>query len=165
MDAEPNGKDNPKIEQRRLHTILRHIQGVQLNCNELAFRLAENGEDDFARQLIANGLIHDNSKLSGIEWEYLHDDVDPKLFQEAVIHHQTTNEHHPEFWDGGIHEMPRIYIAEMCCDWKARSAEFGNDLMEWIDEKAKKRWNFDCRSKAGKEIRDFTKLMLDKRFS
>lgn len=151
--------------KRRLHLILRHIQGVQGNCNELAFRLSERGEEDFARQLIANGLIHDNSKLHGIEWECLHDDVDPKLFQEALEHHQTTNEHHPEFWQGGIHEMPRIYVAEMICDWKARSAEFGSDLMEWINEKAKKKWNFDCRDKIGKEIRDLTKLLLDKRFS
>lgn len=62
--------DTAEIEKQRLRSVLRHIQGVQANCNELAFRLSENGEDDFARQLIANGLIHDNSKLSGIEWEY-----------------------------------------------------------------------------------------------
>ena len=166
MDTEPDGKDNPVKEQLKLHTILRHIQGVQANCNELAFRLAANGENDFARQLIANGLLHDNSKLSGIEWEFLHDDVSDELFQEALEHHRTTNEHHPEFWGAdGIHDMPRIYVAEMVCDWKQRSSEFGSDLMEWIDEKAKKKWNFDCRDKAGKEIRDFTKLLLDKRFS
>lgn len=166
MDTEPDGKDNPVKEQLKLHTILRHIQGVQANCNELAFRLAANGENDFARQLIANGLVHDNSKLSGIEWECLHDDVSDELFQEALEHHRTTNEHHPEFWGAdGIHDMPRIYVAEMVCDWKQRSSEFGSDLMEWIDEKAKKKWDFDCRDKVGKEIREFTKLLLDKRFS
>lgn len=161
MDADFNKK-----EQKRLHVILRHIQGVQANCNELAFRLSEQGETEFARSLIANGLIHDNSKLSGVEWECLNDEVDPKLFQEALEHHQKTNMHHPEYWgEDGIHDMPRIFVAEMCCDWKARSAEFGSDLMEWIGEKAKAKWNFDCRDKVGKEIRDFTKLLLDKRFS
>jgi hypothetical protein len=160
MNAEPEGN---KIESRRLHIILRHIQGVQANCNELAMRLIERGEADFGRNLIANGFKHDNGKFSGIEWECLHDGVDPKLFQEALEHHQTTNEHHPEFWRS-IHEMPRIYVAEMVCDWKARSNEFGSDLMEWINEKAKVKWDFDCRCKVGKEVRDFVQLLLDKKF-
>lgn len=158
--------DTAEIEKQRLRSVLRHIQGVQANCNELAFRLSENGEDDFARQLIANGLIHDNSKLSGIEWEYLHEGVDPKLFQEALEHHQTTQPHHPEHYgEDGIHDMPRIYVAELVCDIKQRSSEFGSDLKGWIQEVGMNKWKFTYRTKVGKEIKEFINILLDKSFS
>lgn len=153
-------------EQTKLRNVIRHIQGVSENCNELAFRLSERGEQDFARRLIANGLIHDNSKLSGIEWECLHSGEEKKLFDEALHHHVTTNMHHSEFWGKeGVHDMPRIYIGEMVADWKQRSSEFGTDFNEWVTEVATKKYNFDFRSKAGKEIKDFVSLILDKSFA
>ncbi len=155
-----------ELEKLRLRKLIKHITGVQENCNELAFKLSERGEHDFARQLIANGMVHDVSKFSGIEWEHLHEGADKALFKEALLQHVTTNSHHPEFYgEGGIHDMPRIYTAEMVADWYQRSKEFGSDLQEWINEVAKERWNFDFRSEVGKEIKDFVTLLLDKRFS
>jgi len=155
-----------ELEKLRLRKLIKHITGVQENCAELAFKLSERGEHDFARKLIANSMKHDSSKFDGIEWEHLHDGADPKLFKEALAQHVTTNEHHPEFYgEGGIHDMPRIFIAEMCADWFQRSKEFGSDLQEWINGVAKEKWDFDFRSESGKEIKDFVTLMLDKRFT
>lgn len=152
-----------EIVNKRLHSILRHIDGVRENCNEMARRLVAIGETDFARKLIANSSGHDKSKLEGIEWEYLHDEKHPH-FAVALHHHITTNLHHPEAW-GSIHEMPRIFVAEMVADWKTRCNEFGTDLKNWIAEKATERWKFEPRSKIAKEIKCFVELILDPKFT
>ena len=68
--------------------------------------------------------------------------------------------HHPESWDG-IKNMPQVYIAEMVCDWKARSSELGTNLREWINEKATKRWGFTARDKVYRDIDRFVNLLLE----
>ena len=50
----------------KIQDILRHIQNVQANCLLLGKRLIERGDFEIGRQLIANGMIHDNSKFQGI---------------------------------------------------------------------------------------------------
>lgn len=137
----------------------------------LGGRLIENGEVDLGRMLIANGYIHDNSKFYGIEWEYLNCNEWPfpeekrSLFEAALHQHVTTNKHHPEYWGaGGIEEMPRLYLAEMTADWKSRSAEQGSDLMEWVKEKATKKFHFSTSGRVYKELKDFIELLLEKRF-
>lgn len=152
-----------ELVNKRLHTILRHINGVREDANELARRLVAVGEIDFARNLIANAFDHDKSKLVGIEWEYLHD-KEHANFALALRQHVTTNPHHPEYW-GSISAMPRIYIAEMVCDWKCRANEFGTDLRKWIMDDATKRWKFDSRSKVAKDIKYFVDLILDAKFT
>jgi hypothetical protein len=153
----------------KLNSVLRHIENVQQNCKLLAERIVEDGGDeDFSRQLIANGLIHDNSKLNGIEWEYLHQDIkekEPEKFNLALQQHVETNPHHPEYWTGGIKKMPSIYIAEWVCDVKTRSNEFGSALLEWIKEKATQRFDFNTSDKVYKEIKHFVDLLLEDRFS
>lgn len=57
------------------------------------------------------------------------------MFQSAVNQHVNANKHHPEYW-GSINVMPDIYIAEMVCDWLARSQEFGTDVKAWINNVA-----------------------------
>jgi len=147
----------------RLDAVLRHIDHVQENCKLLGRRLMEIGEADFGRRLIANGLLHDNSKLSGIEWEYLHDSEHP-FFQAAMKQHVMNNPHHPEYW-GEIQGMPEIYLAEAVCDWKARSSEFGNDFRDWIKKSATKKFGFSVSSKVYKSVKEFTDLLLDRPFT
>ena len=151
-----------------LNNVLRHIENVKQNCELIAEKLIRNGEFDLGKDLIQNSLIHDNSKLSGIEFLYLREEIKdskPELFQAALLQHNNTNPHHPEFYVGGIKEMPRIFIAEMLADWKARSEEFGSDLMDWINESATKKFNFSKQCKIYKDIKDFVKLLLDKKFN
>ena len=148
-----------------LHDVLRHIQNVRDNCDLLGGRLIEGGEKELGIQLISLGLIHDYSKLHNkLEFDSLRESLKgTPEFEAAVISHINTNNHHPESW-AGIDNMPRIYIAEMVCDWKARSSEFANDLRSWIKEKATKKFKFSCNGSTYKEIRFFVETLLDESF-
>lgn len=158
------GEDTTQI-LKRLESVWLHIQGVQRNGYQLAERLIEAGEIQLGVQLAQNVLRHDQSKLAGIEWEGLDysGTVDKEVLAQAVTHHNRTNEHHPEYW-GGIQQMPRVFLAELVCDWKTRSSELGTALQEWIDENATKRFKFGKRTKVYKEITYFVKLLLEKPF-
>lgn len=164
-----SAKEQAKIEKEnsiylaRLDSVVRHIQNVQSNALLLAERLIEqDNECELARQLVANSLEHDKSKLYGIEWDYLLSDDKEKL-KMAVEQHNKTNAHHPEHW-GGIKEMPRVFLAEMACDIKARSSEFGTDVKDWLKEVATKKYDFSTGSKAYKDLMYFLNLLLESRF-
>lgn len=154
------------LNRRRLDALIRHITNVQKNCILLGERLIDRGEPDFGRRLIANAFVHDNSKFGGVEWQFLHQDMkdnEPEKFLFAANQHVHTNKHHPEYWLH-ISNVPRIYVSEMCCDWAARSGEFGNDLREWIKDKATKKFDFTYQSKVYREIKEFVDLLLDPSF-
>ena len=152
---------------KKVDALYRHIEEVQRNCRLLGERLIEQGRDALAVQLIRNALVHDQSKFTGIEWDYLL--IEPQNAEEktnlalAVGHHNRTNLHHPEAWLG-IKNMPDVFIAEMVCDWKARSSEFGSAVKDWIDNGASARFGYTKRDKIYKEIMGFTKLLLDEPF-
>ena len=157
----------PESYVKRRKALLRHIDNVRKNCQILGERLIERGEMQLGHKLIANGLLHDCSKFLGIEWKYLHNEIkenNPKAFENAVYHHTTTNQHHPEYWEGGIAKMPRVYLAELVCDWAARSAEFGNDLREWIKSIATKKFKMTVQSTVYKEIKNLVDLLLNEAF-
>lgn len=164
-------KKQADLSMEKIRAITRHIRNVQDNCLLLGEKLINKGEIDLGKKLIANGFVHDISKFYGIEFENLScsvgnrdDEINAKLkLKLAVQQHSLTNAHHPEFWSG-IDKMPRVFIAEMCCDWKARSEEFGTCLKDWIDEKATKRWEFEKDGGTYKEIMEFVNLLCDKPF-
>jgi hypothetical protein len=152
----------------RIEKIVRHITNVQENCLVLGKKLIEAGETHLGRQLIANGFIHDNSKFYGVEWEHLDhyaggEGVDKEKLGIAVSNHNALNKHHPEAW-GDIRNMPRVYIAEMCCDWAARASEFGSSVYDWVQGNAMKRYKFTRNQKVYKEIMYFMNLLLDQPF-
>lgn len=152
----------------KIHRLTRHIRNVEDNCVLLGTKLIQQGKIELGHKLIANGMIHDSSKFSGIEFEFLSDnDVlkkETKLKMKlAIHHHNSTNPHHPEFW-GDISLMPTIFLCECICDWKARSEEFGTSLRDWIHDVATKRWKFDRESKTYKEIMFFVDLLCEKPF-
>ena len=154
-------------DAKHLKSLIRHIDNVRASCLLLGERLIENGKDELGLQLIANGHIHDASKFHGIEWEYLRDETKeshPIEFALALKHHQHVNPHHPEYWTNGIKSMPPVYLAEMVCDWKARSNEFATGLRSWIKQRAIKRWNFTVQSKEYKLIKGFVDVLLDSEF-
>ena len=153
-------------DEKPIRMLVRHIRNVQDECSLLAERLIEQGRHELARNLLANSMLHDNSKFRGIEWDYMSEESKekyPDLFKCAVSTHTATNPHHPEYW-GGIDVMPIVYVAEMVCDWKARSAEFGTDCREWVKEKATKRWGFTTQGKMYKQIKEYLDLLLDPSF-
>lgn len=145
----------------RLNRLTRHFDAVIENAKIMAERLIERGECQFANALIANAYLHDNSKLKGVEWDHLSvDETNEHDLKLAVMQHNRTNDHHPEFWDGGIKGMPRLAVAEMVCDWKARSGERGTSLKEWVNGEAMKRFNFTAQDPVYKTIMEFVDLLL-----
>jgi len=64
-------KKEELVQTKTLHALLRHIEGVQLACKLLANKLIEKGECEIARLLVAESMLHDNSKFYGLEWQHL----------------------------------------------------------------------------------------------
>lgn len=139
-----------------------HIENVQRAARKMALRLAKSGEFVLARRLVQRAYRHDNSKFSGIEWEYLElDEKDEKMKAIAAHQHQQQNDHHPEHFPKGISEMTDAQIAEMVCDWWARSTEQGKDLREWTTKTAAERFGYTLRSVVWKKIKRFVDLLLE----
>lgn len=150
---------------QRLRCLLKHIENVREDCELLGMKLIERGEFEFGKTLIQHGLVHDSSKFSGIEWEELNGHHD-HLLEVAIREHVTKNAHHPEYWgEGGIHEMPRVFVAEAVCDWHARSSEFGTCLRDWIEKDATQRFGFNNTDKVYDSIQEFVNLLLDNSFN
>ena len=157
-------KRNAELTMDKIRGIARHIRSVEDNCLLLGEKLIERGEIDLGHKLIANGYIHDASKFWGVEWDHMapgqptvEEGAKVKL-KLAVQHHAKTNPHHPEYW-GDIRFMPRLYLAEMACDIKARSEEFGTDLRQWVDEVATKKYMFMKDGQVYKELSEFIDLL------
>lgn len=153
-------------ETKKLTSILRHIENVRENCSLLGGKLIETGNTDFGRLLIANGLIHDNSKLSGIEWLYLNEETkiaSPDLFNAALLQHNRTNPHHMEYWTPKD-SIPDIYIAELTCDCLARSQEFGDDVREWFKDKFCEKYDISTSSNLYRTIKKFLDMLLTPKF-
>jgi Family of unknown function (DUF5662) len=85
-------------------------------------------------ELILRGENHDSSKLYEPELSmfnkftpklrastYGSDEYNQFLEQMGVAlrHHYDSNDHHPEHFDNGIHDMDLIQLIEMLADWKA----------------------------------------------
>lgn len=54
----------------------------------------------------------------------------------AIVHHVTTNRHHPDF-HADPNDMTDVDLIEMVCDWTAMSQEFGQDsgsARGWADK-------------------------------
>lgn len=144
-----------------LENLTRHISLVRDGCVLLGRRLVKQGREDTGRLLVARGFKHDATKFTGIEWDYLHvgPDVPSIQLEAAIAQHVRTNDHHPEYW-GSVNDMPEIAVAEMVCDWYARSQEFGTGLRDWIDENAMKRYNIVVDSEQHKWITTYTDMLL-----
>jgi hypothetical protein len=166
MKKQDRIKNEAQYIKDRLKLIIRHIKNVQDNCILLGEKLIDLGEFDLGKLLIANGFKHDVSKFIATEWDnmdHYQGDKDTTKLRLAVSQHNRSNMHHPEYW-GSIHLMPRVFIAEMCCDWKSRSEEFGSSLTEWINEKATARFCFKKDDAVYKSIMEFVDLLCDKPF-
>ena len=152
-------------DAEKLDRLTRHMDYVRLNCEIIGRKLMAQSKVKEGLSLIANGYTHDNSKLFGIEWDFMDPTCeDHKGLELAVDQHRRTNPHHPEYW-AGIENMPDLYLAEMVADWKARSTEFGKCLMTWIGEDATKRYKFKEFDDTWNRIVVFVDMVCDKPLS
>jgi len=158
-------KKTAELTMEKIRFLARHIRNVEDNCVILAEKLLEQGEIDLARNLVANGMVHDSSKFFGIEWDHLStnqpaEEENSKLkIKMAIHHHQKTNPHHIEYWPNGIRGMPDVYLAEMVCDLKARSEEFGTSLRDYVENDGLKRWGISKETDIYKKIDKFITLL------
>ena len=151
-------------DAEKLDLLNRHIDNVRNNGRLVADQLIKAGEFNLARKLTANVQVHDVTKFSGIEWEFLDPTHTNKAaLKQAVLHHQAVNPHHPEYW-GVIQDMPTVYIIEMVCDWAARAQEKGTSLREWIDKEATKRFKFTKDDETYKKIMKYVDMICSKPF-
>lgn len=155
----------PYTVEEHIDNLTRHIERVRENTIVLGKKLIARGEVTFGVNLIANGFIHDASKFFGLEWDVLHSgpDAPRNLVDLAVRQHTASNPHHPEYWDG-IDNMPRIYVAEMICDWSARAAETGGSVRDYLRTKAMGRYQIKPDSEILKLINGFMDLLLESSF-
>jgi hypothetical protein len=151
--------------EQHIENLVQHIDAVRRNCLLLGRRLMAQGRPEFGRLVIARGFIHDASKFFGIEWDYLHAgrDVPHELLDLAIKQHTLTNQHHPEYW-GGFESMPEIAVAEMVCDWYARSQEFGTDLRSWIRDVAVEKYDIDTSGERYRWVQCFVDVLLEDHF-
>lgn len=152
----------------RLNALVRHVGHVRENCLQLSQYFLDNDEPELAVEIIARGLRHDQSKFSGLEWQYLHTDVKdsfPALFQDALASHWFLNDHHPEHWKLGVKAMPRVVLAEMAADWVARGQEFGSDVLDFIHNTACPRYGITQDSPVYEQIFEFLGVLLERKFS
>jgi hypothetical protein len=93
------------------------------------------------QQLIWRGHDHDLSKLTEPELAVF-DEFTPKLRDSTygsheykkylrdmgigLEHHYAWNDHHPEHFHNGIHEMDLLQLMEMLADWKAATLRHKN---------------------------------------
>jgi hypothetical protein len=150
---------------QKLNNLRRHINKVQDAILIMAEKLISQDKIDLAKIIVANSMTHDVSKFSGIEWEYLvKEDGQVESYGDklsmAIYQHVHTNDHHPERW-GGIENMPPAAIAEMVCDWYARSSESASNLRDWIKKEATKKYEIKPTGKQYKLIKYFVDLLLD----
>ena len=153
------------MAKAKLDKLIRHMENVREACTLLGKKLIDRGEIELGIRLIAEGFKHDQSKFTGIEWDYLiigNFNGEAKL---AATHHNHTNKHHPEFWNNDINQMPRIYVGEMVCDWYARSTEFGENVWDYVKGKAMERYHISPQGKVYKWIKEFLDLLLEKPFT
>jgi hypothetical protein len=151
--------------EEHLDDLVRHIDLVRQAGLLLAKRLIDQGRVDLGRMLLGNIYVHDASKFAGIEWKFLHTgpDTPKEQMKLAVEQHVETNTHHPEC-HGGFQNMPELCIAEMVCDWKARSVEFGTSLRDWIKKEAISKYNIDIKSEKYEQMMGFVNLLLKDSF-
>jgi hypothetical protein len=130
--------------EEHLDNLIRHKELIKDAAVLLGKRLMRQGRTELGRTVIARGFAHDNSKFFGIEWQYLHagSDVPKDVLNQAIVQHQCTNYHHPEYF-GGLENMDEISVYEMVCDWYARSQEFGTNLRDWAEKAANGRYHID----------------------
>lgn len=149
--------------RKRIEDLLTHLADMRQTAVRLGMKLIDEGEFDMGRLLMANACLHDQSKFFGVEWDVIVLGNRPDLLKTAVEQHNHSNSHHPEYW-GSIHKMDDVHLAEMCCDWKARSVKFGTGLREWIDTEAMSRYGFTKNDPVYAKIQRFVGMILDEPF-
>lgn len=150
MNLNENNKE--KILEHMCETML-HKSFVIKACLKMSKHLIDEGKEDLAFLLLKRANIHDNSKLVGPELELLsslygnqESFINPQVQlsdsqKEIIEKHWENNRHHPEHFKC-VEKMSELDILEMCCDWYARSMQYGTDFLSFIKTRQETRFHF-----------------------
>ncbi len=144
------------MDQRKVDVLLDtmlHKELVLASCWKMANYFISQRKLDCAIEIIERGWLHDNSKFTEAEIEALIKIDDGKLsmrqagkqlpidMKQYLSLHYKNNTHHPEHWED-VSQMPEMDLIEMCCDWHARSVQYGTNLLEFAKTRQEQRFNF-----------------------
>ena len=131
-----------------------HKEFVIESCEKLARYLDKNGAHIHAHQLRERAIVHDDSKVTDIvEMVALSKLINDKLSmkdpskqleptkQNFLKVHWKNNTHHPEHFES-VMDMSKLDIMEMCCDWHARSTQYGSDFLSFVKKRQDERFHF-----------------------
>lgn len=138
---------NNQIQDTLTHKKLVIDSGYKM-CNYLF----KKNKDKLAFELLNRIIVHDNSKFTHDELyglasirnrkALMNPDVLLSKEQQKIVEiHWKNNRHHPEYFKN-IEDMTDVDIMEMCCDWHARSIQYGTDLMEFVNIRQENRFHF-----------------------
>lgn len=127
-----------------------HKMFVGRSAAKLGNYLREQGYSVDGDLLIYRSYEHDDSKLCQLRERELTaatisekakvSDLSPER-KEAIACHYRNNPHHPEHYKSVV-GMSVLDVMEMCCDWHARSTQFGTDFINYIETVAFPRFRF-----------------------
>jgi hypothetical protein len=137
----------------QLNDFMEHKKYILSSGTIIYNYLLENRMDELAFQFIQRLAVHDNSKLEYEEFKCLcsiplekksftnaNDKVDDNL-KKSIELHWKHNRHHPEYFDN-VEDMTELDMMEMCCDWHARSCQYGTDFLEFVKTRQENRFHF-----------------------
>lgn len=156
-----------KIKQQ-IEDTLTHKKLVIDSGYKMCQYLFNNKQEKLALDLLNRIILHDNSKFSHEELYGLASInnkkalSDPNILlsaeqQKQVELHWKRNKHHPEYFND-YSEMEEIDIIEMCCDWHARSVQYGTSLMEFVKIRQENRFHFP--DKMYKKILKYCEILI-----
>ena len=152
-----------QIEETFIHKDL-----FNKSCLKMSEYLNSIGKSELAIGICHRAVLHDNSKLDDNElgaFSKLDNRKaalrDPNVgFDDDTRHvievHWNKNRHHPEYFPN-IEDMTEIDILEMCCDWHARSVQYGTDLLEFAQIRQDNRFRF--KEEQYKKIMEYCKIL------
>lgn len=131
-----------------------HKEYVIKSCKKLSNYLEKQGAIIHSKMLMERAEVHDNSKTTcQDELHALSRIINDKtslmdssiqlspIKLDAVKLHWKHNSHHPEHYDSPI-DMSKLDIMEMCCDWHARSMQYGTDFLKFVSDRQRDRFHF-----------------------
>lgn len=152
-----------------IRDLINHKKYFFESAYKLSSYFLENNQEDMALEIVKRAFIHDFSKLSENEFSSFMvfknynsslKNADVSYCEEEKVfltEHWKHNRHHPEYWSD-INDMSEIDIAEMVCDWHARSTEFNTDLREFIAVRQENRFQFS--EEILKKVTKYVEILL-----
>jgi len=145
----------------RCSKIFDHIQNVQEFCFKLAVELIKDSQQRLARQLLKRALSHDLSKFSDLEYYGMYSE-DKAIKDLAINNHRSLNPHHIDY-HVNLLDMQEVDLAEMACDLRARSVEFGSSVKDYVKDFIEFR-KISPNSKFYKSVTKYLNMIIEDKF-